>query len=83
MTTNITISPNAAEKSGLSTFRLFHAIGQTTSWSLLVFIGYVSARFFKHKKSWIYLHFIGGVVPSLYTIWFSIGDFLRRKIYFF
>ena len=69
---------NVVEKS-ISTFWYLHSIGQTILWSLFILIGYISARFLKHWEYWIYLHFLGGSIPALYSISFITPIILKSK----
>ncbi len=67
LTTSICIGKNDCKASIKYDFWSFHGTILTFMWTILSFIGYVSARFFKHLPFWIYLHLIGSIIPSIIT----------------
>ena len=89
--TNITISRTGlinTSTSSIDKFWSIHGIGQLIGWNLLVFFGYVSARFLKQYPWWIILHLIGATIPSLFSVGVSIvaiykSNFLLLKLIYF
>ncbi len=90
--TNITDFPNQAYeintfnntklvKVGAGGFRYweFHGISLTVGWSILNFVGYSGARFLKHYTWWIYLHYIGSVLVTLWSFVILIISVIKCK----
>jgi len=82
--TSINITPTGTNIGAIETrdsFFAIHGIGQLIGWNFLVTIGYCSARFFKHNPLWLPLHFVGGTIPSLFSIGIIIATFTKGKFY--
>lgn len=72
--------------SGQDAFWSIHGIGQLIAWNIFVFIGYIAARFLRHYPWWSYLHFLGGTIPSWFTIGVAIAAIIKgmpRLFHFF
>jgi hypothetical protein len=46
----------------------FHGIIMTVTWSIMNFVGYMSARFFRHYPIWIWVHFIFAGLNTLLSV---------------
>lgn len=46
----------------------FHGIIMTATWSIMNFIGYLSARFFRHYSAWIWVHFIFSGLNAIISV---------------
>jgi hypothetical protein len=77
--TSITITPGGSTPGDITVDNFFaiHGIGQLIGWNILVTVGYISARFLKHYPWWLILHFIGGTIPSLFSIGIIISTLIR------
>lgn len=83
--TDITLTTNslgAVEVSTVDIYWYIHGIGMFIAWNLFVLIGYVAARFLKHHPWWLILHFIGGTVPSLFSVGIIVAAIIKSNNYF-
>jgi len=81
--TSITISPNGLSASKNTTKEIFwyiHGIGMFIAWNLFVLIGYIAARFLKHYTWWSLLHFLGGTIPSLFSVGIIITAIIKSNL---
>ena len=74
-----TSSLGAIQVSGVDIYWYIHGIGMFIAWNLFVLIGYIAARFLKHYPWWIILHFIGGTVPSLFSVGIIVAAIVKSN----
>jgi hypothetical protein len=46
----------------------FHGITMTILWTGFSFVGYIFARFLRHLKSWIYIHWMGSGLTAVVSV---------------
>jgi hypothetical protein len=58
----------------------FHSISMAIVWSCFNFVGHFGARFLKHYPWWIYLHYIGSVLTTVWSFFLLIITIIYGKI---
>lgn len=82
LTDTICIQKEGCKSSSRIDFWSFHGTVLTFMWTVLSFIGYISARFLKHLPIWRVLHFIGCIMPSFITLILLLVSLYLSKRFF-
>jgi hypothetical protein len=57
-----------------------HGISLMICWGLLNFFGYCAARFLRHYKWWLYVHFACTILPAYWTFGMLIATLVASNI---